>query len=384
MRTVALGLALVLAACSASARPIPSASPTAAASPTAVPAAEEEGQPPATPPPPVVDTRTAPIPLPQVTLVSNDFRVGAPPPLQRLAKSEFPSETLLPWAGFFLQQLDSFRGVGPGARAAGRNTPVLDEEWGQIVWPGPFQQIVRKAVAAKPAEGRFFHLESATLDAVYALPWSGIQLIDATIVFRDHAETPPAEGELWYTWRVRLPATGARLFAVADGYDGTMRSFPRIEPYWTRALLESEAVSTAAGYLWNESYVPGGHQQGWNGSVESAFAKDRVAALNELNRLFGAGTLTSRAFEDVRVRIDAFDPLTIFGGGIVTATVSGRLVEVVSGSTVSERFDQPMKFFRFGASGVGLSGWFPVDAYQDGRWLSGGELALDKLSTGHG
>ena len=43
-----------------------------------------------------------------------------------------------------------------------------------------------------------------------------------------------------------------------------------------------------------------------------------------------------------------------------------------------------MKFFRFGASQVQLSGWTAVDAFQDGEWVSGGDLALDKLETFHG
>jgi hypothetical protein len=57
---------------------------------------------------------------------------------------------------------------------------------------------------------------------------------------------------------------------------------------------------------------------------------------------------------------------------------------VISAKTVTETFTQRMKFFRFGGNGLGLSGWTAVDAQEDGVWLSGGALALDKLQTSFG
>ena len=114
------------------------------------------------------------------------------------------------------------------------------------------------------------------------------------------------------------------------------------------------------------------------------FWHSRVAALNGMNALLRDGRLTERRFENVVVRIDAFDPMTAFGGGIVSATVTGRLVETLDGRTVRTSFGEPMKFFRFGASQVQLSGWTAVDAFEDGEWVSGGDLALDKLETFHG
>jgi hypothetical protein len=154
--------------------------------------------------------------------------------------------------------------------------------------------------------------------------------------------------------------------------------------YWSTSLLETEAKSAIAGYLWNESYVPGGNQQFSSNRDTTPFWRQRIEGLNRLNALFVAGTLTARRFEDMTVRIDAFDPLTYFGGGVVNVTIGGRLVEVISGRTVTETFTQRMKFFRFGGSGLGLSGWTAVDAQEDGVWLSGGDLALDKLQTSFG
>jgi hypothetical protein len=320
--------------------------------------------------------------MPQVALRPNVFVVGALPTLRRAATPELPSQDAIrDWGRRLLDRLDNFRSVPPYDRIG----PVSDDEWNGVIWPGPFQKIVRAAVAAKPAQGRFFHLESARIDAGYALPWNGLQFVDATIAFRDHAEEPPAEGELWYTWHVRLPTTtGGYVFSVADGYDASARAFPRAHPTWTASALEQEATSAVAGYLWNESYVPGGNPQLSNVRDTTPFWHSRIEALNQLNALFSDGRLTERRFENVSVRIERFDPLTYFGGGVVTATIAGRLVEAVPDKTHVETFTQPMKFFRFGSSGVGISGWTAVDAQQDGAWVSGGNLALDKLETTHG
>lgn len=319
------------------------------------------------------------VPTPAVALHPNAFAVGAQPALRHAAASEVPSYVLEGWTRDLMNRLDSFRGSG------GRIGPVSDDEWNGFVWPGPFQNVVRAAVAAKPKAGRFFHLETASVGAAYALPWNGLQFIDVTISFRDHAEDPPAEGELWYRWQLRIPTSnGGGVFAIADGHDASARTFMRSDPYWSTAALEKEASSAVAGYLWNESYVPGGNQQFANVRDTTPFWHARIESLNRLNALFAAGTLTERRFDNVGVRIDRFDPLTYFGGGVVTATVTGHLVEVVNGKTVTETFSEPMKFFRFGSSGIGISGWSAVDAFQDGAWVSGGNLALDQLQTSHG
>jgi hypothetical protein len=318
------------------------------------------------------------VPMPEVTLKTNVFSWATAPPLRRATDVDNPSGTLRNFAVDLMHLLDGLRGGGT------RIGPVSDDELNSRVWPGPFQQRVRAAAAAKPPQGRFFFLEAVQVDAVYALPWGSFQLMDATIAFRDHAEDPPAEGELWYTWHVRLPMSGTGVFAVADGYDETARGLMRVDPYWTRAQLEQEATSAVSGYLWSESYVAGGYEPFSREQPTTPFWRERLAALESLRSLFRDGALTERRFENVGVRIDRFEPLTVFGGGIVTATISGRIVEVLRGKTYVESFSAPMKFFRFGNSGMGISGWAAVDAFQDGEWVSGGDLALSTLQTAHG
>jgi len=333
-----------------------------------------------------------PVPMPEVSVKSASFPAGPQPAPRRIALSQLPPYTAEGFGIELMQFLDSARGAVPKRGA------MSDDEWNGRVWPGPFQKVVRAAVAAKPAQGRFFHLEGFTIDAAWTVPSvttlmtnesilrTGLQFIDATLRFRDHAEDPPAEGELWYTWHLRLPTWGGlSAFAIADGYDGVAATtWMNTEPYWTPARLEKEAQSAIAGYLWNESYVTGGQEQFAMVKDTTPFWHSRVAALNGLNALLRDGRLTERRFENVVVRIDAFDPMTAFGGGIVSATVTGRLVETLDGKTVRASFSEPMKFFRFGASQVQLSGWTAVDAFEDGEWVSGGDLALDKLETFHG
>lgn len=402
MRHLAFALAVLLVACSA---PAASAVPSA---PAATPAVALDGNlcadgTPTVPqrfrantpwldadgcrvtpqkgPPPVPSVQPPAVPIPDVALVKSAFGVSTLPAPRRVAGHEPGPSAVMDFARNLIGRLDNFR-------SPTRIGSVSDGEWDSVVWPGPFQRIVRAAVAAKPAAGRFFHVDEATLDADYVLPAHGIQFSELTLRFRDHAEDPPADGELFYVWHLRVPNSGGSGFwaAVADGYDGvTAKTWTRTNAtYWTASLLETEAKSATAGYLWNESYVPGGNQQFASNRDTTPFWHQRIEGLNHLNALFAAGTLTERRFENMSVRIDAFEPVTYFGGGVMTVTVRGRLVEVIGGKTVTESLTQPLKFFRFGGNGLGLSGWTAVDAQEDGVWLSGGDLALDKLQSSFG
>jgi len=402
VRQLALIASLLFIACAPlNAHPasaLPSETPRIATAPEGQPEPSPvESQPPVGPPP-VKGPPSVEIPMPAVSLKSNTYSVSTAPALRRVTVTP----ELQNWIGSsglieLMYWLDNTRGGGPYARV-NPSVPVSDEEWNSRIWPGPFQKVAKAVASARPAAGRFFHLDAWRIDAAYALPWApttpstpeaiatAIQFIDVTVEFRDHAETPPAEGELWYTWHLRFPSAGLRLFSIADGYDGvTARTWMNVgTPYWSRALLDEEATSAVAGYLWNESYAPGGRQQYANGRWTTPFWTKRIADLNRLNELFDARRLTERRFENMTVRIDGFEPMTFFGGGVVTVTISGRVVEVLDGKTIAETFSQPMKFFRFGGNGNMISGWAAVDSQEDGVWLSGGDLALSALFTSFG
>jgi hypothetical protein len=83
-----------------------------------------------------------------------------------------------------------------------------------------------------------------------------------------------------------------------------------------------------------------------------------------------------RHFEGVTTRIVRFDPASYLGDGLITVSVSGRLVEKDGAGTVRQYpFTQQMKFLRSVKNGfVALT---VVDQQStDGSWDSGGELAL--------
>src|SRR5262249_10502452 len=82
----------------------------------------------------------------------------------------------------------------------------------------------------------------------------------------------------------------------------------------------------------------------------------RIEALNQLNAMFGAGRLTDRHFEGAAVRIDDFTPLTAYGGGIVTVTLTGRLVETLDGKVTMVDLTPPMKFYRGRANPTSQAG----------------------------
>jgi len=390
MRRLALLFVVVFAACTPAAvapspTPAPTVEPTASASPVATTA------PVATQPAPVVDKQSIQVPMPEVALSSQSFPMGTAPVPQRISVSQVNPNVVNGFAQGLMQFLDIARGGGNYKSGVGPNP---DDYWNSRIYPGDFQKLVRQVAAAKDPAGRFFYSDAFTIDAAWALPWtaptgngsaSAMQFIDVTMKFRDHAETPPAEGELWYTWHLRLPWQGQSVYAIADGYDDVhAKTWMNTTTYWDRPRLEREATSALAGYLWNESYVKGGNQQFANVQDTTPFWHSRIEALNDLNALFNAGRLTERRFENAKVSIDGFEPLTVYGGGIVSITVSGRLLETLDGKTRRIDFSQPMKFFRFGASPVALSGWTAIDSFEDGAWVSGGNLALAQLSTAHG
>ena len=379
MRRAVIGLALTLAACGSPAA-VPSPTPSAVETP--LPAISAQATPSPTLNPVSKGKIFVQVPMPTVALQPGTPTIAAPPPLKRAQASDLTAVGLDAWAKQFFDRLDTFRGGG----AYPRTGPVQDVEWNIVVWPGPFQKIVRAAVAAKPGQGRAFVVDTVRLDAGYLLPWGRLQFIDATVAFRDQARSSPAEGELSYLWHVRLPTSplgGA--FAVADGYDASAPTWMSAEPYWSVAALEKEATSAIAGYLWSESYVPGGDVQYPNlRNSDTKFWKSRIEAINGLNGLFDRGVLSERRFDGITTKIDSFDVMTYFGGGIVTVTIAGTLVEVTNGKTVSEKFTAPLKFFRFGNSPTVLSGWMAVDAQENGAWIMGSDLALDKLQTSFG
>src|SRR5438105_11708201 len=99
-----------------------------------------------TPPPGYV--APIPVPMPEVSVKSASFPAGPQPAPRRIALSQLPPYTAEGFGIELMQFLDSARGAVPKRGA------MSEDEWNGRVWPGPFRQVVRAAVARKPAQGR--------------------------------------------------------------------------------------------------------------------------------------------------------------------------------------------------------------------------------------
>ena len=386
MRRTAFVLLIALAACTP-AVVAPSAAPTQTPSPTASPTplvAETATPVPVTPTPFQNGPPMVQVPMPEVALKAQGFPMGTAPVAQRVPLPQAFVNITANFGSGLISELNGWR----------RRPPVPDEAWNSRIWPGAFQKIARDAVAAKTDANHSFELDGVVLDSAWALPWNvptgnatttALQFIDVTVKFRDHGATLPPD-DTAYVWHVRLPVANQNVYAIADGYDGVHAStWMNSTTYWDQSRLEKEATSALAGYLWSESFLKGDYTPQFMSSASGTpFWQSRSDALNDLAKLFGDGRLTDRHFEAAAVRIDSFEPLTVYGGGIVTVTLTGQLVQTLDGKTARVTFDQPMKFFRFANSPVQLAGWTAIDSFEDGAWVSGGNLALDKLSTVHG
>ena len=132
-----------------------------------------------------------------------------------------------------------------------------------------------------------------------------------------------------------------------------------------------------------ESFAPGVYPGGATRPPTTAFWKARGEALSQLGRTFDSGTLVDRHFEDVTARIVRFEPATYVGDGVLTVSVTGKLVEIAAdGTKRTVPFTQPLKFLRTYGGGAG---WFAVDAQEpDGSWDSGGVLALSEIDRQFG
>jgi len=176
---------------------------------------------------------------------------------------------------------------------------------------------------------------------------------------------------------LRLRVTVGRGWRVIDAWDTTTgRWLVGEAPQYSALVLESEAPSAVANYLYGESFAAGGNEQFASRPGVSTFLQARVDAIKELNDAFKSHLLVDRHFEGTSVKIIRFDPATYLGDGVLTVVVSGKLLQTDgSGATRTFPFSQQMKFLR------SLRGGNPnlnaVDQQStNGTWDSGGELAL--------
>ena len=351
MRHLTLLVVLVLAACGP-ARDAAGTSPTAAtrtAEPTASPARSAAAS---------VAASASPAPAarlddPPVT-VAPSFPVIASLALRPAPADEAATTAVRFGIERYLELLNSFRDSGASDPA----------QLGAI--GGRFRDAVTAGMKGSAAPGvkRKFALRSFRIDRFLAKPWETTAVVEvtATILDRDVAGAAPDQVE---TGRLRL--TGDRPFVVDGWDDATNGWFNGADTVAADDVRRS--VGGAVGFLLRlESWLPGSPVETAYGSGgETPYLRARHAYLNALDR----ATLASRTFADVGATIEKYETFGEIRDGLATVRLAGTVVTTDPAGREARR--------PFARRIVVLFGnWMPevVDEELDGRWLSGGDLAL--------
>ena len=214
-----------------------------------------------------------------------------------------------------------------------------------------------------------------TLDGGVMRAWGSPAYADITVNAVDHGASDVA-----LQWRLRVLTVGFwfRVMDLREPGAGTwvLGTAPR----YSALELETEMSTAVAWYLNSESYSSYQRTSAARFFADAPFFHARTAAIEELNQLYAADRFRERYFENVSASIERFEPAWFGGDGVVTATVTGRMVETRNnGTQVTTSFVQRLKFLRTPDS------WTPIDAQNDdGTWASGGNLALAEVARPHG
>jgi hypothetical protein len=214
-----------------------------------------------------------------------------------------------------------------------------------------------------------------TLDGAVMRAWGSPAYLDVTVKAVDHG---PSDVPL--LWRLRLQQTGFwyRVIDLREPVSGdwVIGTAPR----YSALELETEMRNAVGWYLNNESYSSFRPTSAPMSLADAPFFRARTAAIEDLNRAYAADQFRERYFENVRSSIELFQPAWFGGDGIVTVSVTGRVVETRNnGTQTATSFVQRLKFLRT------LDSWIAVDAQNDdGSWASDGNLALAEVARPHG
>jgi hypothetical protein len=378
-------LATALASCappSAVAQPTEAPPPPSASPAAETPAPTEEPTAPVATPVPAAIPQS--VPLPEVKIDRRAFAIG---PIQGLVapSAEDAASMQANLAGIAQTYGELLTRYGNLPRLNSVDQANARMQFDTWMGTGPFADLVRGWLAIRYAdEVKTVTVRDFTIERVYAKPWGRPALVEAHFAIVDRTETAiGTPSERRHDVRVRISVASS--WRIIDVYDPTAgRWLAGDTPRYSPLVLEDEVTSAVALYLQNESYLYGAPVPSASRPPTTEFWKARVAALVELNELYQKGALRDRHFENVTVRITRFDPATFLGDGIVTVSVTGKLVEIdANGKRRVVPFTQPLRFLRtFGGEG---SSWVAVDAQEpDGTWDSGGVLALSEIDRTFG
>jgi hypothetical protein len=225
--------------------------------------------------------------------------------------------------------------------------------------------------SATPGVTREFALESLRVDRHVQKPWGTHAYVDVTVTIVDRAVggTAPDQRE---TGMLRL--SGDRL-RVTDGWDQENgRWFNGFGPL-PLDEIPRQLGAPVSEYLRGESWTLTTAPSAWTfGGEVSTFARaraERVAAIDHAQ-------IVSRVFEGTTATIERFDTIDGIWSGLATVLLAGMLVTTnAAGRTDRVPFERRVRVFLFGS-------WVPevVDEQApSGAWVSGDELALDKIDV---
>jgi hypothetical protein len=241
----------------------------------------------------------------------------------------------------------------------------------QIGLTGRFRDAVAAALkdSATPGVKRTFAVKSLRVERQLVKPWGTRAITDVSVTIVDRAVDGSAPDQV-ETGLLRL--LGDRPWVV-DGWDATAGRWWNGAAPVDAARIRSDIVDPIGFYLRLESWVPGSTSEGWReGDEATPFWTAHKAIIAGLDH---AGVV-SRLFEGVSATVERLDTFAEAESGIVTVRLAGTIVAVGAGGAVRRTpFERHVKVFVFG-------NWLPevVDEQgADGGWLSGGQLALEKI-----
>jgi hypothetical protein len=313
--------------------------------------------------------RASDILTPAVTVVPSTYAIDALP--TRAASAAELADlrgAVGGWVDNFITMLDRQRHPQPGA------DPALDLR--NMFTDTRLSLVVVRSLApatlygAPTLTGAGWSLDGASMRA-----WGSAAYADITVNAIDHGAT-----DVPLRWRLRLQPVGfwyrvmdLREPATGEWVIGTAPRYSALE-------LETEMHNAVGFYLNTESYSSSRPSSVAMSFADAPFFRARTAAIDELNRQYAADAFRERYFDHVSSSIERFEPAWFGGDGIVTLSVTGRVVETRNnGTTVTTAFVQRLKFLRTPDM------WVAIDAQNDdGTWASGGNLALADVARPHG
>jgi hypothetical protein len=239
---------------------------------------------------------------------------------------------------------------------------------------GPFLSAVSAALTASATPGvtRQFALSSLRVDRHLQKPWGTHAYVDVTVTIVDRAVTGTAPDQ-WETGKLRL--SGDRL-RVTDGWDEENGRWFNGFGSLPLDRVRSEIVAPIGFYLRWESWAPGYAEDQWrtSGDESTPFTRARAERYAAIDRT----RTMAQAFDGVTATIERFETIEGVWSGLATVRLSGtRVTKDAAGAVQRTPYEKRVRVFLFG-------GWMPEVVDEEtlpGVWLSGGELALEKIDV---